>query len=383
METHLLWHRRSKFSFDFREQTSPNFFQLGSNAYWSRILIGFLAAGTLVKLCRILVGAWQLRRWRKTSVLLTPLPDSIRSARRMVRRDASFRVSAMNVSPGAFGFCEPIVLVPESFLTLDEDAQRTIACHELLHVRRNDWLMSLTEELIGAVLWFQPAIWWLLGEIRLAREQVVDADVIRLTSCSETYIDALLTIASVHSVDRPMTAPSFFRRTHLVERMRLLVSPQPTSRWRLGFSYALLAILLVAAGTLAFCLFPLIAQSVSAQVVSLDFDPTRFDAVKDAQSAQPIFKLTDEGVIPPRLVSQIQPQYSDSARESRIRGSVMLEGTVENNGSMSAARVVRSLHPELDHNAVYAFRRWRFEPATLDGIPVRVQLVVEVGFNLR
>jgi len=45
-----------------------------------------------------------------------------------------------------------------------------------LHVRRHDWLITLIEELAGTLLWFNPAIWLLLAQTRLAREQLVDAE---------------------------------------------------------------------------------------------------------------------------------------------------------------------------------------------------------------
>ena len=41
-----------------------------------------------------------------------------------------------------------------------------------------DWLFTVVEELVRAVFWFHPAIWWLLGEIQLAREQAVDREVV-------------------------------------------------------------------------------------------------------------------------------------------------------------------------------------------------------------
>ena len=51
------------------------------------------------------------------------------------------------------------------------------------------------EELVRAIFWFHPAIWWLLGEIQLAREQAVDRAVIELTQSRDEYVDALLAIA--------------------------------------------------------------------------------------------------------------------------------------------------------------------------------------------
>ena len=53
-------------------------------------------------------------------------------------------------------------------------AQQAIACHEMAHIRRGDWGYTIAEEIIRAVFWFHPCIWWLLGQIQLTREQAVD-----------------------------------------------------------------------------------------------------------------------------------------------------------------------------------------------------------------
>ena len=47
--------------------------------------------------------------------------------------------------------------------TMPAHVQEAIAYHELLHVRRRDWLHEILEEAVRCVLWFHPAIWWLIG----------------------------------------------------------------------------------------------------------------------------------------------------------------------------------------------------------------------------
>ena len=94
---------------------------------------------------------------------------------------AEFRICDDVSSPVTFGWRRPVVLLPARFPELDRRMQDAILCHELLHVERRDWLFTLAEELVRAVFWFHPAIWWLLGEIQLAREQAVDREVIERT----------------------------------------------------------------------------------------------------------------------------------------------------------------------------------------------------------
>src|ERR1041385_5577948 len=132
---------------------------------------------------------------------------------------AELRLSADITSPVTFGIRNPVVLLPSRFPDLDSPTQEAILCHELLHVERRDWLFAVGEEFIRAVFWFHPAIWWLLGEIQLAREQAVDREVIDLTQERDHYVDALLGIAGTRPQMDLAPAPMLLRRRHLKQRV--------------------------------------------------------------------------------------------------------------------------------------------------------------------
>ena len=82
-------------------------------------------------------------------------------------------------------------------------------------------------------------------------------------------------------------------------------------------------------------------------------------------------------------MTRVDPQYSDAAREALTQGTVVVQAIVQTDGTMSVTRVLRSLNPELDRNAVNAMKQWRFEPGKLKDVPVPVELDVEVSFNLK
>src|SRR5207253_2779747 len=103
----------------------------------------------------------------------------------------------------------------------------------LLHVRRHDWLYILGEEAVRAVFWFHPAIWWLLGQIALAREQTVDRGVIELTQSREEYVDALLAIAGAKPQLDLAPAPLFLRRRHFKQRVVSILKEVRMSNTRL------------------------------------------------------------------------------------------------------------------------------------------------------
>ena len=82
-------------------------------------------------------------------------------------------------------------------------------------------------------------------------------------------------------------------------------------------------------------------------------------------------------------MSSPDPMYSDSARQAKITGQVILAVAINATGVVDSVRVVRPLEPSLDENAVVAVSKWQFTPATKDGKPVPIQMEVEVGYDLR
>jgi TonB family protein len=81
----------------------------------------------------------------------------------------------------------------------------------------------------------------------------------------------------------------------------------------------------------------------------------------------------------PQKIRDVQPIYPDEAREANIRGVVIVEITVGVDGSVTEARVVRSI-PRLDAAALDAVRQWQYQPVVMNGTPVPVIMTVTVPF---
>jgi len=231
-----------------------------TRALGSRLLLWILVAGVGGKLCWLFAGLWQIRRYRIGAMPLYPIPEPVQAASAVTHGDALFCISPEVSGPVTLGWLAPVVLLPESFRELGEEAQCGIACHELLHVRRHDWLMTVFEEFAGALLWFNPAIWWLLAQTRLAREELVDEEVVRLTAAREPYIEALLAAARAQAPADLAPAPLLLRRRHLTQRVHSLLEEGSMSKLRLFCSYGSMSAILAFAGWLTCASFPLVGQ---------------------------------------------------------------------------------------------------------------------------
>jgi protein TonB len=95
-----------------------------------------------------------------------------------------------------------------------------------------------------------------------------------------------------------------------------------------------------------------------------------------------VFSPGKGGVTAPRPIYDPDPEYSDAARRAKYQGSVLLWLVIAPNGRPRNIRVQRSLGMGLDEKAIEAVSQWRFQPATLNGQPVAVQINVEVSFRL-
>ena len=195
-----------------------------------------ILAGIAARLVILALGLLKLRQFRRASSpnsLSAESAAALEQMRAQLRARAEFRFSTDVDSPVTFGLAAPVILLPERFLAMNAQSQAAIACHELLHVRRHDWAHHLAEETIGAALWFHPGIAWLIARIRLAREQVVDLDVLRLTNARKPYLEALLEFANARGSLATIPAPPFLAERQLVERITLMLKEVRMSRTRL------------------------------------------------------------------------------------------------------------------------------------------------------
>jgi protein TonB len=85
---------------------------------------------------------------------------------------------------------------------------------------------------------------------------------------------------------------------------------------------------------------------------------------------------------PPALLRRVEPEYPRLAVAANVTGVVILEATVDERGQVSDVRVLRSVHPLIDAEAVKAVQQWRYSPLTLNGHLAPFVLTVTLSFSL-
>lgn len=87
------------------------------------------------------------------------------------------------------------------------------------------------------------------------------------------------------------------------------------------------------------------------------------------------------GIAAPRKTVDAQPVYPPIAQSARVEGIVIIEVIISETGEVTSAKILRSV-PLLDAAALDAVRKWRFEPARLNGDAIPVVMTVTVNFQL-
>jgi len=83
----------------------------------------------------------------------------------------------------------------------------------------------------------------------------------------------------------------------------------------------------------------------------------------------------------PRQIYSINPEYPPLVRQAHISGTVILDALVDERGNVVQAHAV-SGPALLIPAAIKAVLQWKYEPTSLDGQPVSVELRVEVRFEI-
>ncbi len=369
------------------EAPPPRFREL-----WPGAILALLASVAGLHLVRLGGGLVRLRALRRSAPGLPEAPWL--SALRAEIAPRARLVASPDVStPATFGLLKPVVVLPVTFASMERDRQEGIALHELLHARRGDWLPQLIEELLKAVFFFHPAVHWLVGRVRLAREQAVDAAVVVRLGRRESYVESLVEVAKLAARARAVPAAPFLRESHLRERVDLLLKEVAMSRVRVLAHISLTAGALVLATGWAVAAAPL--QTATALGPATAATPLSGSLPMEAKAA------TTE----PKLLHKLNPVYPPDAKADKVEGVFVIGVVVGKDGAIREARVATSA-PTLERlgelqsraggtstssqegdarlaaAALDAVRQWRYEPTIKDGQAVDVKMTLTIRFRL-
>jgi TonB family protein len=122
----------------------------------------------------------------------------------------------------------------------------------------------------------------------------------------------------------------------------------------------------------------------AARTMSFPLNPPEPEPLPAAPPADPVKEApirTGGRVQPARPVFTTSPEYPSLARAAGVQGTVVIHAYVTEEGAIEDIKIV-SGHPLLIGAAVDCVRKWRYHPATLNEVVVRVPITIDVRFVL-
>lgn len=206
----------------------------------------------LCKLIYLLAGLGHIRHLRQTNVTAPPVAWQQRlqelAAQLQIRRRVVLLQSALARVPLVTGIVKPVILLPAGLITqLPPDQVEAILLHELAHVRRQDYLVNLVQQLAEAIFFFNPGLLWVSRLIKDERENCCDELALQQLPDRRQLIHALVAFQEYHLAGYP-PAPAFpGRPPHLLTRVQRMLSRRNSllSKWEFRTLTVCLVLLLV------------------------------------------------------------------------------------------------------------------------------------------
>jgi TonB family protein len=393
------------------------------------ILVAWFA-GVIFFVGRLNVGLMVARRMRSmgTGAVPAELQQAFDALRRRLGVERAVRLmhSALVEAPTVIGWLRPVVLVPASCLTgLSTMQIEAVLAHELAHIRRHDYLVSVLQSVIETLLFYHPAVWWVSKQIRRERECCCDELAVAVSGDRLAYARALSLLEERRSFN-----PEFALGANggvLKMRIKRLLGCKEDGAVSQFAAFTVLALAVALAGSYELTVARAEAGAVShaARVASpMELEPAvplntliAAPAVRQFQLKETVLMVQAEapaatpttdapavqggpvsilagvapapggpvrlssGVVAGMILTKVDPVYPPEAKEKHVQGAVILHAIISKQGTMENLSVI-SGNGMLVASAMDAVRQWTYRPYLLNGQPVEVETSITVNYTM-
>lgn len=339
---------------------------------WMDMLLGIYWAGVAVLSLRLV---WQLFSIIRLAAI---------SRKQEVE---GFTVHLLRGEGSPFSFFRWVFMYPS---TLEGKQLHEVMVHECTHVSGLHSLDTLFSELFSIACWFNPFAWLMKQEVRMNLEYLADESVLSDGNARKSYQYHLLGLAYRQPNESTKIANNF-NLLPLKKRIKMMNKRRTSEIGKAKYLlFAPLAGALLMVSNIESVAreigeqFPEVAEvqqkaEAKASDAIAPADTTK-NVVYDVTETMPQFPGGQEMMMK-YLAANIK--YPASAVKAKKQGRVIVTFVIQKDGSVTKARIARSVDPELDAEAlriVKAMPNWT--PGTQDGKPVNVKYTIPVIFSL-
>jgi beta-lactamase regulating signal transducer with metallopeptidase domain len=336
---------------------------------WAVYLLAIWAVLATWFLCGVLKAAWHLHVLRRSCTALEPtyldpmLQDTLR--RYSAKRNVSLCTSASVRVPAAMGLLRPAVVIPEWVMReLSTDEVNQILVHELAHLRRWDDWTNLAQQIIKAVFFFHPAVWWIDKKVALERESACDDVVLAEAASPRAYAECLTRLAEKSFLHRSLALAqaALGRIRQMSLRVTRILDPNREPSQNRGWKPVALLVAVFATGSVIWI-------SRAPQLIAFENDaPVRIDGGVTAMSSQSV---------------HFMPSRTDGAQTYRLATGPAQKPVIvpaKLNLDTAQVRLLKQKQSQKRHAKLKAHREAtvRFTNGSADQVPVRETVVVVI-----
>ncbi len=156
-----------------------------------------------------------------------------------------FESGHVNV-PIVIGHIKPIILVPVGFFSgLPSNQVEAILIHELAHIKRNDYVVNLIQNVTESIFFFNPGVLWVSSLLRQERENCCDDIAIGQTANRKEYVQALITFKTSMSHGHKYVTAFPGSRNHLLDRISRIAHKQNSAPTIQEIALCMISVLLI------------------------------------------------------------------------------------------------------------------------------------------
>ncbi len=196
-------------------------------------LVQYWSIGLAFFLLRFLWGFRQMQQYRHKG--LRPIPgiwlerfSGYASEMGITHKAVQLFESLLVQTPMLIGHFKPLILLPAGAIAqAPPEYIESVLRHELAHIRRSDFLVSILQNLVEVVFYFNPFVWWISGQIRKEREHCCDDLAVGYSGKPQTYARALLYFQQSANPQAPLQAATLLpKNSRLFLRIQRLLSQE-------------------------------------------------------------------------------------------------------------------------------------------------------------
>lgn len=331
--------------------------------------IGYLyLAGVVVLLVRLAVQAFSLYR------LIIRMPE---------KEINGVRVKCLNDPSGPFSFFRWIFMNPAA---VKEDEISEILTHEMAHVKQHHSVDVLLAEMVSICCWMNPFAWLLKREVRLNLEFLADRKVMEAGFATKSYQYHLLGLAYNHKYG----LSNNFNFSHLKQRIIMMNKKKSNAAGHIKYAlFVLPAFALLVAGNIS-CSQDVSQTEDAKEEVVAPVSPEAKEAPADSTAKEEVFMVAEQmpefpgGMKEMLKFLQENVKYPENAMKNNVQGRVIVQFVVEKDGTPTEFKVLRSVDPDLDAEALRVMKAMpKWKPGMQRGEVVRVKYTVPVSFKLQ